>query len=372
MTDLEGVVRSIALVSGKGGSGKTLIAAALAKYIQEESSKNAVLIDTDLGTGGVTYYLGFKSFRKTGRGFSDLVIEDIGQKFNGSEVITELQEGYIPYSTSEPGLFRFVSIGNHRAIFKNNIDQDDLTVSVGNVFRNIIRSISSESNTLGSVVIADCRGGVDSDSLAVCAEVDDIIVISETDATSIQACQHLIDVLSDKGLSNKIQGFMLNKVFDDPSQLAKAGTSLFRSSYLGSIPFDIEAVRKYVSGDFPEETGLFNNQLKSVAAKIFTDTDILQYSSYFGEIDFSKLSLRDPAERTGSVSIAVLLSYVLILILLIDVFRIPIPEYADKGLIYASITIAILAMVPEVRVGVGRITASYGRIFARLARIRYR
>ena len=59
---------SIAIVSGKGGSGKTFIAAELASLIAARIP--VTLMDADTGTGGLSYYLGLKYVRNITEGFT--------------------------------------------------------------------------------------------------------------------------------------------------------------------------------------------------------------------------------------------------------------------------------------------------------------
>jgi septum site-determining protein MinD len=59
--------RSIAIISGKGGSGKTMVTAMIAcildhacSVLPEKNSQSILAMDADTGTAGLTYYLGLK------------------------------------------------------------------------------------------------------------------------------------------------------------------------------------------------------------------------------------------------------------------------------------------------------------------------
>jgi flagellar biosynthesis protein FlhG len=106
-------------------------------------------------------------------------------------------------------------------------------------------------------MVIDCRGGIDEESVSVCRAVDDIILVVESDTTSFQSTQHLVEILSEYELSHKIVGFIINKVFDDPSAIARNGTSVFKSQYLYSIPFEINATKQFLIGEIPEVESLF-------------------------------------------------------------------------------------------------------------------
>lgn len=68
------VGKSIAVVSGKGGSGKTMVAVALAQGVAL-AERSCILIDADFATGGLTYYLTFRNFKNARIGLSD-ILED--------------------------------------------------------------------------------------------------------------------------------------------------------------------------------------------------------------------------------------------------------------------------------------------------------
>src|SRR5437016_12897223 len=73
----QGEVQRVAVVSGKGGSGKTLVATALMLAFAENKTRT-LLIDGDLGTGGLTYYVGFHNISNISGGLTELLLENDG------------------------------------------------------------------------------------------------------------------------------------------------------------------------------------------------------------------------------------------------------------------------------------------------------
>lgn len=230
--------RKIAIVSGKGGSGKTMIAAMIAR-IFDKLGHGTLIVDSDVATGGMTYYLGLKMVKNVSVGLSTL----ISNKNNQNDF--ELPKGLIQPLKNFKGSY-FIGVGDTRKLYKSNID-----------LSKIIKLISDKTKSELEIVIIDCRGGIDEESLSVCKAVDDIILVVESDTTSFQSSQHLVEILSDNELSQKIVGFIINKVFDDPSSIARNGTSVFKSQYLYSIPFDINATKEFLIGEIPEPTSIF-------------------------------------------------------------------------------------------------------------------
>jgi septum site-determining protein MinD len=120
-----------------------------------------------------------------------------------------------------------------------------------------VRSILDGLRMGEDYIIVDCRGGIDDHSLVVCAAADEIILVVETDTTSFQATQHLVDVLSQNRLSRKIRGFIINKAFEDPQAIVRSGNAVFKAQFLGAIPFDFEAMRAFFVGNIPDIRGIF-------------------------------------------------------------------------------------------------------------------
>ena len=71
--------KSLALISGKGGSGKTTIALSIASMLSECNIKT-LLLDCDLSTNGATYFYENKIIDKNILSFSDIVSVSAEQK----------------------------------------------------------------------------------------------------------------------------------------------------------------------------------------------------------------------------------------------------------------------------------------------------
>jgi septum site-determining protein MinD len=244
--------RSIAIVSGKGGSGKTIIASVLVEVF-DTAGRSVVLVDADTGTAGLTFYFGLSLVTNTSVGLSNFFFEEDPSK--GGRLLQSLRPVKGLNKTS------FLSVGDHRR-FPRDLPEELLTSK----FKDLVRILKGKAD----YVIFDCRGGLDDESLAACRAVDDIILIVESDATSYQASQQLVETLSQSGVSQKLKGFMINKVFDDPSVVARNGTAVFRSQYLTAIPFDFEAMRAFFVGEVPGLTSGFGVHVQHGLQKAYT------------------------------------------------------------------------------------------------------
>ncbi|HEX8901199.1 AAA family ATPase [Vitreimonas sp.] len=287
--------KSLAVVSGKGGSGKTLVAATLALTLAQEG-KRTILVDADMGTGGLTYYLGFSVFDRTRQGLAEFLQSaantqsDVPITVEFSKASKEQLE-----RRAELEFVSLLAVGEHRLTEGKSLMT---TPSMERVVRGLGKAFDA--------VIIDCRGGIDDDSLAVCRAVQDIVVVVETDAAAIQSSQHLVDVLSREGIAKKVAGFVLNKVMDDPTSLAHAGASFFRTNYLGAIPFDIQTTRDFIKGVLPKQTSLFSRHVSNIASKLFYEFSIPKPArdALLEPSEFGTLTLRNPDIIRGGYIVA--------------------------------------------------------------------
>src|SRR5436305_3294014 len=63
--------RIVAFVSGKGGSGKTMVTALFAQSLFRDGEK-VIIFDADTGTAGMTYYLGLSKVKNIRIGLYDV------------------------------------------------------------------------------------------------------------------------------------------------------------------------------------------------------------------------------------------------------------------------------------------------------------
>lgn len=353
--------QSFAIVSGKGGSGKTMIAVTMARSLAELGYRT-LLIDADFATGGLSYYLTFNIFSNPRIGLADLH-SSIDYKLNIDDVISEPKSSSLE-GNEDLGLLRLVTTGDQRAI--EPMPQQDLSL--------MLSAVLTAAESRFDYIIIDCRGGIDPQSVTVCELCDEILVVAETDATSIQSTQHLIDVLNGRDLRQKISGFLLNKVMDDPSSLAKASISFFRSEYLGSVPFDIDATRAYIQGKLPSSNSLFSRHVKSVMAKMLPSARSYQSIRTLSPEDFSTVTLRSPKVRMGGIVIATLSVYLTGAIILYYSGALKLYLKNDEVLqIGTSIAVIynvmlFLSLSDSFKQGIGMLFSTYQKVFHKFLR----
>ncbi|CAM4052831.1 hypothetical protein NONI108955_06340 [Nocardia ninae] len=258
--------RSIAVVSGKGGAGKTLITIGLAQLLASRIPPDlapVVLADGDPVTAGLSYALDRGTHSDT-NGFLDFA-----RSVTAEEDMSAIWRLLRPLDDTDLARTRwaYLSVGLHESLIEE-FTEDQLTQLLGVMTKRLAE--------LGRWTLVDCRGGFDNDTLAICRRVEEIILVVEPDISSVQSSRHLVDVLARQQLLGKLGGFIVNKAFEDPTALARS--TLFRSPCLATVPFDIETARRTLVGHLPNPESLFLNHLSSALGHF--DRDLSTGSVY--------------------------------------------------------------------------------------------
>ena len=339
--------KSIAIVSGKGGSGKTMVAATIAKVLDLLGHK-VLLVDADYGTAGLTYYMGLNTVANISVGLTNLSSKS---EFNAEEVNK--------YSQKMSGFENsfFLGIGDHRRYLKS---------SSGTDLEKLFLKLVEKERKKYEFIIVDCRGGIDDESLLVCSAVDEIVIVAETDTTSFQATQYLVDTLYDNNLSGKISGFLINKVFDDPSSISRAGTASFKSQYLDSIPFDLEATKSFLVGDFPNRKSMFFSQVWHVVYKLYPDVIEKPALRSLAFSDYRGLSLRDNDSLLGGMMISFTSLAFGAILFYSQISYFELSRFSTMVMVQLLVLFSVFSGIEPARRGVGRVFNIYKRLITRL------
>jgi len=288
--------RAVAIVSGKGGSGKTLIAVQMGFELAEYSrSSRVILMDADIGTAGMSFYLGYRYVHNTRTGLSDVILD------RNKTYAPLLQDISVP-----SGNLRYLPVGDYRRINREyRARNPDLAKPppIIPVLREAIRELREEADFL----IVDCRGGIDDESLGVCSAVDDIIMIVEQDPTSFQASRYLVDTLAEVDLVHKLRGYIINKVYANPEPVRRNGTVDFASQCLAAVPVDLEAMRAFLLGQVPAPSGLFGVHIQDALSRAYPAVIRPPAARILSDSDYDKMNVFDPVASLGGVITAIVL-----------------------------------------------------------------
>lgn len=340
--------QAIAVVSGKGGSGKTMIAATIASIAassgdSSEEIDEIILVDTDFGTAGLTYYLGFNYVRNIRRGLVDVVLRR--EEYATRESVSNLAQ---PVDEITGKSWGFIPAGDVRRL---------MPVRNGDGFhgpaseQQVAETISSAIGWLRGprrLVVVDCRGGVDDEMISVCAAVDEILLIAEPDTTSFQATQHVADALSNLDLAAKVTGVILNKVLEDSIQLQRNIPSTFGTRYLGSVPLDLEATRSFLRGRLPSRRSVFFSHVQEALSRAYPEDINRPLSRIWGPADYANLSVRTVREARFGLLMALVIAAVGLISLLVISIE-PLPRESMIGLAAVLTVFGVLAGIDSAR-----------------------
>jgi len=228
----------INIVSGKGGTGKSLLSAVLARMVAQEGAK-VLIVDFDLFVRGLShfYYLFSKEKRKI---TSDLTVSD----FYG------LSDNSREWSESEFAKERFYEVDILPAVREIEAQLNYLDIEHETVLKTKHLLLRLQETDYDYIFI-DNRAGVDELILETSRICDITISVSESDPISKTTNENLLRHLG-TNKSGKVYT-IINKMkfmrsFDDYQDAMERISSDF--NVIGQIPFDVDLFEKFGSERF--------------------------------------------------------------------------------------------------------------------------
>lgn len=231
----------INIVSGKGGTGKTLLSCVLADMLGNSPDAKTIVIDLDVFVRGLTSLLYFHREEK-------LHIVD-KEKFTVSDYFVQK----IVNPTNRFGVVKYRSFDVLPAVHRidQKLNYQDLAPNTKfeakEILRALLRSIASDYK----FIILDSRAGYD-ELIAATHEISTLsICVEEQDQISKVTSDNLIAQLSEDStpifrLTNKARGISSHQ---DLEQQARSVIDL------GVIPFDMDILNNFGKTSFWESTG---------------------------------------------------------------------------------------------------------------------
>jgi pilus assembly protein CpaE len=177
--------RVIAVLSPKGGSGKTTVAANLAVSLAAEAPDRVVLVDFDCQFGDVATSLGLDPER---------TLTELGKvkELDGSTVKLFLDHH------DDSGLYVLASSGT-----PEEADLIDEPKAI-----EILKVLTTDFH----YIVVDTAAGIDERSLAAIMQATDIVFVASMDVTSIRNLAKEIELLDQLNLPEQNRQFVLNRV----------------------------------------------------------------------------------------------------------------------------------------------------------------
>ena len=216
----------LAVASGKGGVGKTLLAACLATIMneQEDYKDRTLLVDMDFGVKGLTFLVGDATYWEEHAG-----------------CMVDVLEG----KDSEAVLTKAATIGTLRVIpsdiyFHRSIKWDEHFKRYSTLESTLRKFIRNASQMGIRFIVFDTGAGIDSALLVLAGLVERVVVVVEPDEISHTAALDLYGELENVA---KDVNFIVNKI---PRLGENEGHAIRDVNYLPPLPFDHKMQVKFV------------------------------------------------------------------------------------------------------------------------------
>jgi cellulose biosynthesis protein BcsQ len=248
----EGDGKVLTVVSPKGGTGKTVIAASIA-YLLLKSNERVLIIDADFSTRGLSLFT-LGSILQT----SDFYVRK--EQCLAEYVLSdEYPEEVTPRLINRYGIEYHMILSNE-SLWSSGIP-DTKILSSGELdpesFLQRFRDLLEYFKYKYDYIVIDTRGGYDLTSAVPAVLSDSYVVVVEADKVSLEQVsgfEKALDLFAkEHAISTIWRGFVVNKASFDPSRtgFAEELASRFGGKTYGIIPADIECIRAYEVKDLP-------------------------------------------------------------------------------------------------------------------------
>ncbi len=220
-------------VSGKGGTGKTTIAALIVRHLLKNNLKPVLAVDADpnanladaLGiTVSNTVGRVLDSFLKEKDGMAAGVVKQSVIDYKLSEILVE-EKGYDLLSMGQgegPGCYCYPN----------------------SIVRNFIEKLAATYK----YVVVDNEAGMEHISRRTNGDLDYLLLISDPTLKGVRTCKKLEDLVIKLGLKVKNLHLLINRVGKEPPRQVMAEVERLKLNLLGLIPEDQNLVDYELSG----------------------------------------------------------------------------------------------------------------------------
>lgn len=202
-------MRSICIISGKGGVGKTTSAVSLSHAMSRY--RKTLLIDANLTTPNVNIHLGWPVLKKT-------LLEVLKGDASLSETIY----------THSSGLRILPAISSMHDLRSMKFEK--------------LKYVLDDLREHADVILMDSSAGLGKEAMTALEACDEVLIITNPELAAVMDAQKTIELAHEMGKT--ILGVVLTKVRNDKHEMkAEEVEKLLDLPVIGVVPFD-EAVRK--------------------------------------------------------------------------------------------------------------------------------
>jgi CO dehydrogenase maturation factor len=221
----------IVAVCGKGGVGKTTVAAVAARELSRLKDVKALVVDADPG-GGLEMALSIQP-KKTLNDVRKEIIEEAKAGKRDERDLAVSVDYLLAEALTEVGNLAFLSIGRP--------EDEGCYCKVNVILRDAIEGLAGRFD----VTVIDAEAGIEQVNRKVMGEVDYVLLISDTSTKGIRVGETIKQV-ADRMVKGEGAGLLINRVRDEGAVgTIKASTFL---EVIGWIPED-DTVRSFDEED---------------------------------------------------------------------------------------------------------------------------
>ncbi|MBM3255352.1 MAG: carbon monoxide dehydrogenase [Candidatus Omnitrophica bacterium] len=207
-------------IAGKGGTGKTTIAALLAKMLKEAKKGSLLVVDADPNSN-LAEALGLQAEATIGK-----ILDDVGE-----------HPEKIPVSMPKD---RYIEYEIHKAIQESD-GLDLLTMGKPEgpgcycYVNNVLRSVMSKLIKDYDYIVIDNEAGLEHLSRRTTAEADVLLAVSDATPVGLKAVRRISELVAELKIKTKKKLLLINRLDKAIEREKIKGLDL---DYIGSIPQD--------------------------------------------------------------------------------------------------------------------------------------
>jgi cellulose biosynthesis protein BcsQ len=248
--------RSLAFVSPKGGSGKTVLCASMA-YLLRKAGRSVVIIDTDFSTRGISLFL------------FDRLLEERELNLAAANSVADAIEKEVPPADVTPVPVVKGDCDYEIILASADVEQggrpEAKVLGLGAMpnfstrFRELLSQVCTRLARTYDHILIDTRGGYDTSSALAASVADSYVIVCEADRLNKHQLPGLVHAIQDAGaaaeLTPRLAGFIVNKATFDPRDQSFSNylAETYASKKLGVIPADPQAINAYQISRIPME-----------------------------------------------------------------------------------------------------------------------
>ncbi len=251
----------LAIASGKGGTGKTLLTASLAHALLRAGHR-VLLVDTDTSTDGLSLYLLGEDGRQKVAGFSaENTLRGYLERFRAggpaSFEVRQLERS----APSDHGVDYHILISG-KALYgelDTEVHASTVTELGRESFRDAIQRLFEELHELPyDYVLVDTRGGFGFETTDVCALADGFLLVTDPDPACLFQDRNLMHRVSAARVAlaqrGELRGIIVNAASDGDEAVCRRELALefgVAFDHTHAVPLDLEARKTHRAQQIP-------------------------------------------------------------------------------------------------------------------------